>query len=160
MGSRLFRIGVIHSTYSIILNYSRTLSEINSPVIKSTMEDLFKLFVYERLEELAAPALAADAVTGAHFIFIQNLKEQIMERLAPHGLVLAEGMQWPNESLGSAIADENEKPYDNLYNWANKFGRLNRDKGVHPAILKHWLPYSQRNNASLTPEMRAARDRL
>lgn len=47
-------------------------------------------------------------------------------KIKDDSLVLAEAFIFNEKTFRSAIADNNEKPYDNLYNIARTYGALNK----------------------------------
>lgn len=57
---------------------------------------------------------------------MKNYFEELLEKLMVDALVLAETFIVTEYTLHSAIADSNEKPYDNLYNMAKSVGALNK----------------------------------
>lgn len=79
-------------------------------------------------------------------------------------LVLSEGLQFTDEMLLSAIAMENEDPYGNLFEWAKKFGRVNREEGDGNKLIRvlrdEWIGKSLEREMRLTREERDMRDRL
>lgn len=161
MGSRLVRIGQIHTTYSIIKNFNYMLTDIKDPSISSAYNNLFLLFCYNQFEELASPALASSILKPEHCLEIQDLKEEIYSKLDDDALVLAEGLQFSDNMLLSAISLDNGEPYQNLYDWARKFGRLNKTHGdAHMSIIRNWLPYFREREGFLSEEEKRMRDKL
>lgn len=83
---------------------------------------------------------------------MQVVKEELLNYLDTHALVLAEGIQVHDDVLMSALGHSNGKPYENLYSWAMKYGSLNQmENGVHPGIKKYYHPYrdeiTRKNNS-------------
>lgn len=77
-----------------------------------------------------------------HLVWVQELKEEMLLELDPHALVLCEGPQFDDELVMSALGHSNGKPYENLYNWATKYGRMNHlPNRVHPGIEKYHHEY-------------------
>jgi hypothetical protein len=96
------------------------------------------------VEEYAASLLEAGAITPGNIEQFNSQKIQLLDKLKPHGLVLAEGMQWDDAFLGSAIGSSDKDPYETLYNWAKQLGQLNQfENQIHPAVLEFQLKISK-----------------
>lgn len=160
MGSRLRKIGALHSVFDIARNFLDMIPTIEDQLIQEVYYKLFKLFCYTMMEEYAAAFTSSNTLLPAHFNVIQELKEQIYEYLTPHALKLAEGIQFDDNLLTSAIAHSNEKPYENLYEWSKKYAVLNRHGDIHPSVQKHLVPYVQEQERKLGIEQRRVRDKL
>lgn len=62
-------------------------------------------------------------------------------------MVLVEAAKLEDWNLKSAIAHENGKPYDNLYEYAKTYGMLNKyTDNIHPAIKEFYLPWRKQLN--------------
>ena len=161
MGSKLSKIGEIQAVYLITKLFRRRIKEIEDKVIQEAYTHLYRLFCLQRFEEYSTYVVSSRALSGEHFELFQNQKVQIYESLTPHGLKLAEGFPFTEKLLFSAIALENESPYENLYNWAKQYGRINQSVKVHPDLTRIWLPASKRLfNEALTAEERENQDKL
>lgn len=145
MGSNLVKAGRIHALYSVLDNVYKRYLQIEQPEIKIQLERLFILFALRKIEELAVFFVSPGSITDDHLDLIQEFKEKVYEELTPHALTLAEGTKHRDWTLFSAIGHSNGKPYENLYEWANKYSLLNQlEDRVHPEMLKSWLPYSKK----------------
>lgn len=136
------------------------ISSIQDETIRTVYYQLFRLFAYITIEVHAVDFISSGTLNSVHMGHIQNLKEELYESLAPHALKLAEAIPFDENTLASAIAHSNEKPYENLYNWAREFGTLNRHGGVHPAVRQRLLPFMEKRELKLTRSEREIRDRF
>lgn len=137
------------------------LNEVKDSAISAAYNKLFHLFSYCQLEEIAAEGLAAGILKPEHFLAIQDLKEGVYTALKNDALVLAEGLQFTDKLLLSAIAMDDGKPYEHLYEWAKNHARLNRaPNGIHQVLMKNWIPFADQRESVLTAEERLARDKL
>ena len=144
IGSRLLEMGRFQALYSMLLYTQERIEDIEDSEVKQSYTDLALLFGVHFMQQMSRVFFGAGCFTSEHVLAIQVAKETLMERIHPNALVLSEGINFPEFVYGSAIADSNEKPYENLFNWAKEFGQLNQFKdGIHPEMVKTWLPYSK-----------------
>ena len=105
---------------------------------------LFQIAAFNLADEYASALLESGGVTAEHIEYYLQQKDILLDRLKDDGLVLAEGMQWNDELMGSAIGSSDKEPYETLYKWAKELGTLNRfDNQIHPAVIEHQLKLSK-----------------
>lgn len=138
---RLARIYSVQLIIESALESYRTLE--NGP-IKTAMTSIIRLFAINQIEENAGTLLLTTALTQETLEALLNQKNQLLEDLSPDALVLAEGWQYDDVFLNSALALQKDNPYDNLYSWAKEHGTLNRfENQIHPGVKEHQLKVSR-----------------
>ena len=142
VGSRLWEMGKLHGIVSIAANAMDRMATIKDRVLKEVMDKVLNLFLIDQIEVFSQSLGRSKSIKLSTFAHIQERKEELLEAIDPHALVLAEGARVPDNILMSAIGHSNAKPYENLYKWAKEFGALNQhpDK-IHPGIRKYYHPY-------------------
>lgn len=137
MGYQLLNMGKCHSILVITEHFLKKLESLPEGPIKTAIKSLAVVYTHEIFKEFSVNLLESGSITGEHLTILNELMEEHLEKLTPDILVLAEALQIPDEALGSAIAANNGKPYDNLYTWAKNYGSMNQfPDGVHPAIIQ------------------------
>ena len=109
--------------------------KINEPTIKEAIAKLIELQAINLAEEHALELVIGGAFNQGHSEYFIKRKLDLIDLLTDDALVLAEGMQWPDEFLASAIGSAEKHPYDTLYSWAKSMGKLNQYANqIHPSI--------------------------
>lgn len=93
------------------------------------------LFLINRIKENTSTLLEFNLVCPKLIKNLDNHHRVLLEKIKPNCLVLSEAFVFNEKLLHSAIADENEKPYDNLYSLAKTYGALNK-VNLAPYYLK------------------------
>jgi len=110
-------------------------SKIQDPAIKTAISQLIELQAINLTEEHASALILGGALTHGHSEFLIKRKLELIDLLTDDALVLAEGMQWPDDFLASAIGSSDKHPYETLYSWAKSMGQLNQYADqIHPSI--------------------------
>ena len=153
---------MLHTLTSIFKHFEKRTKDVKTQPLEECYRKLMLVFVFNQLEKHAAPLIASGSLSQAHFGLMTNLKNSFYEWLSPHSLKLAEAIPYSDKLLFSALASTNEKPYENLYEWARKYAQLNqRENNPHPAIIKYWIPFSKRMKREyLTPQDRENQAKL
>jgi len=60
------------------------------------------------------------------FQAINRKRESLLAELRPEALTLMEAFEYSDNTLQSAIAHSNGRPYENLIEWARKHNSINR----------------------------------
>lgn len=150
LGSELLDLGKVQGTYIIIKNIIKNSRELKDPVLKQVFNDLFTYLSLDMIVSNMKVIIQSGALNREHVKLMRELKEELIESIAPHALVLCEGVSVDDKWLMSSIGHSNGQPYENLYNLAKSIGQLNQfTDGIHPAIKEHYLPYRQRILAKL-----------
>ncbi len=137
MGLQLLNMARCHSIVTLTDNFYSKLLTLEEGPIKSAILSLGVIYTHEIFKEFSSSLFESGSLKGEHMELIIELLEEHIEKLTPDLLVLAEGIPIADEVLMSAIAHNNCKPYENLYDWAKKYGSLNHlPDGVHPEIAK------------------------
>jgi len=89
------------------------------------MDKALNLFMIDQIEVFSQALGRSLSIKLSSFAYIQERKEELLEDIDPHALVLAESAEVDDNLLMSAIGHSNGQPYENLYNWAKEFGSLN-----------------------------------
>lgn len=144
LGSRLWSMGKVHGVYSIARNAVQRLATLKAGLLKEVLSKVFVYFMLDMAVTHSSLLARTESVDSESFSIVQEIKEDLLEYIDDHALVLAESIRIPDESLMSAIGHSNGKPYDNLFKWANEYGALNQlPDGVHPGIIKYFHPYRE-----------------
>lgn len=138
MGVRLQAIGKIHTIYTISYESYAESKLIEDAKIREVVSDVILYFLIESIEEYAVFIIQSNAILPEQIALLREKAEELIEKIDPHLLKLCEAYQLDDTLLWSAIGHSNGKPYENLYEWAKKFGQLNKlGPEGHPAILKY-----------------------
>lgn len=144
LGIEITKIGKLHSFIKVVKNFKKSFENVKIPVVKNTLNDLLRLVLIDAVGNEASLLLEAGAISKYHMEILQEVKEEIFERIAPHALVLVEAADIRDEILGSALGHSNGKPYENLFKMAKEFGTLNQfENSVHPA-MKSYLDWRKK----------------
>ena len=142
VGSRLWEMGKLHGIVSIVANAMDRMSIIKDQALKDVQDKVLNLFLIDQIEVFSQTLGRSKSIKLSSFAHIQERKEELLEAIDPHALVLAESAGVPDHILMSAIGHSNGKPYENLYKWAKEFGSLNQHSDrIHPGIKKYYHPY-------------------
>ena len=137
MGVQLLNMGKCHSLVAITENFYNKIQSLPEGPIKSAIHSLAIIYACEILKEMSANLMESGSLNPDHIEILSELMEEHIEKITPDLLVLAEAIPIQDEVLMSAIGHSNGKPYENLYEWAKKYGSLNHfPDGVHPEIAK------------------------
>ena len=118
--------------------------------IKKAVTGLFSLASINLIEEYAACLVESGVLTADHIKLLFARKDALLDELKPHGLVLAEAMQWDDQLLASAIATQDKDPYETLFKWAKEEGALNQyENQIHPSVSKYQLKVSRSREQKL-----------
>lgn len=150
LGTELLDLGKVQGTFIVIKNIIKSARDINDPVLKQVFNDVFTYLNLDLIVSNMKVIIQSGALNREHVKLMRELKEELIESIAPHALVLCEGVTVEDRWLQSSIGHSNGQPYENLYNLAKSIGQLNKfTDGIHPAIKEHYLPYRQRLLAKL-----------
>ena len=110
-------------------------SKVQDPAIKKAISQLIELQAINLAEEHASALVLSGSLVQGHSEHFIKRKLDLIDLLSDDALVLAEGMQWPDAFLASAIGSSDKHPYETLYNWAKNMGQLNQFADqIHPSI--------------------------
>ena len=139
VGSDSLRLAKYFAVQLILeLGWSATKAVQASPAIKSSLEKLFMINAVFLIDDYASGLFESGSMTGNHIDMALNIRNRLYDEVRDDTLVLAEGMQWDDLHLASAIGSSNSDPYENLYNWAKNFGQLNQYQDqVHPGVIHY-----------------------
>ena len=140
LGMKLLNIGKIHTVYTIAYEATSEINDLPDLLIRNVLSDVLLYFIIEMIEEYSAFFIESDSINADQMVMLKEKREELVDTLSPHLLKLCEGLQIPDQHLTSAIGHSNGKPYENLYEWAKKYGSLNKYAVEgHPAIHQHKL---------------------
>lgn len=94
--------------------------------VKATLTNLALIFAIDQIFEHASLFIYSKTLNGEVLRTLKDLYESLLSKLLPEVLVLAEAFIPDDFVLFSAIADNNEKPYENLYNLTKKVTMTNQ----------------------------------
>ena len=137
-------LGRVYSIQTILEAAWEAIRETPSGEIKNALYKLFDMCSASLIEQFAAQLTQSGAINFAHLEVAFNKKNELLESLKNDGLVLAEGMQWPDAYLASAIGSSNKNPYETMYEWAYTIGTMNQfPNQIHPAVKEYQLETSR-----------------
>ena len=140
MGMKLLNIGKLHTVHTIGYESISQVATLSDKTIRDTINDVLLYFIIEIIEEYFALFLQSSTLNQDQIAVLREKREELTEMLSPHLLKLCEGFQYTDHFLHSAIGHSNGKPYENLYEWAKKYGSLNRySMEGHPAVHQYKL---------------------
>ena len=145
LGSRIYKIGRLHALSYMCKNVDLFIQEnCSSPKTRSVLENMLRYLYIGIIEEELGSLVEAGVVNHAHMLCMEQAREELLEEISVHALVLCEALQLEDEFLGSAIAHSNGNPYQNLYEQAKELGRLNQFvDGIHPALKEIYHPWKK-----------------
>jgi acyl-CoA oxidase len=126
IGIKLLEVSRIHT---ILFTFEFFLDHVNTIKHEATHKSLMNLALLFAIDALienthifaALNVVSSDQIGNAKFFL-----EELLDNIFNDSLVLAEAFVPDDYILFSAIADSNEKPYENLYNLAKKVGSMNQ----------------------------------
>ena len=143
---RLYAVGRLHSVGSICKNAASYLESRKdlSPAARGVVKDLLRYLYIVSIEQEIVRIMEADCLNKNHLVAMEEAKEEILERVSVHLLILTEALDVSDFRLGSAIAGSDGKPYETLYAWAKEYGVLNRyEGGIQPGIIEMYHPWKK-----------------
>lgn len=126
IGIHVFECAKLFSILFTFDFFNRFVTELKHAETKRVFQDLGRLFIIELTLECAGILLPMKILSAEQLRVLQKEFERLLDSLFPDALVLAEGWILDDYTLHSAIANSNEKPYENLYNLAKTSGILNK----------------------------------
>ena len=137
-GNENLRLAKIYSILFVVQNAADQCQMIQEPSLREKIGLMVELASISFFEEVAMTLLEAGAMEPRETGEMHRRKDEILDLIKEDGLLLAEGMQWRDEHLWSAIGSSDKEPYETMYDWAKRFGVLNRyDDKIHPAIIEY-----------------------
>lgn len=154
LGSRNWGIGKLHGVVSIARNAMKRMQALKQKTLVEVYKKVLNFFLLDMIEVHTDLLVRTGSIQGESLEDVQEIKEELLEYLDDHALVLAEGTRAHDKMLMSAIGHSNGKPYENLYKFAKEYGALNTlEKGVHPAMIKYYHPYRNRMEKKLNQKL-------
>lgn len=138
-GISLTETAIAHTQFTMHSYYLEAASTIQQPTLKKVMMKLCTLYGIEKVIERASQVFETGIIGPDGFRLLSQQRERLLLELRPEALSLIEAFGYSDNVLQSAIGHSNEKPYENLINWARRYNRLNRPeqrKEVIEAIRK------------------------
>jgi hypothetical protein len=150
VGVENLQLAKIYSIHLILNLGLETIKRINNEQVRDVIRKAFNYQALTLAEEYGWALLQAGIATREHLEMFVNKKLDLLSELSDHLLVLAEGLQWPDSFLGSAIGSSDKEPYETLYTWAKSIGTLNRyENQVHPAVLEYQMKVAKHREQRL-----------
>lgn len=144
VGNDCQRLAKVFSVQLIMDSVRERLQSVKTEHLKSVLERLLTLGFINLTDEYSSPLVESGGLNPEHISSMLDKRNALLDELRNDGLVLAEGMQWPDSSLGSAIGSSDKDPYETLYHWAKTMGQLNQYEGqIHPAVIEYQLKTSR-----------------
>ena len=123
---RLFEIAKLHiMVFSLQFFVDRLTVSTHVPT-KTALCNLANLFAIESILECSSILLDAEVVTSTFLSQCKSAFEDLLEKIHPDALFLAEHNIPDDFILYSAIADTNEEPYENLFKLAKAHSVMNK----------------------------------
>lgn len=134
LGIKLFELGKIHTIGFSIENAFNYADKVEHRGTKQAIESLIFFFIYDMLIENANIFVSQGCITPEVLCWVRELYEEGLEDIKPDCLSLIDAFIPDSYTLVSAIAHDNEKPYENLYRWAKGSGALNQVDLITPYL--------------------------
>lgn len=128
--------------------FLQSLQLVKCEELRKSLENLGLLFLVTQIRENSSALLEFGLVNQK---FMQNSSAfllELLDRIKKDSLVLAEGFISSEASLRSALADPNEKPYENLFSMAKTFGALNKE-----SFASHYVNTIGRSSLETYPKV-------
>lgn len=150
VGNDILKLAKVYSVQLSLSSAWKHISNLRDGPIKQAVQRLYEFSCISIVEEFALPLLETDSLTSEQASQTSARKDQLLEELKDDGLVLAEGMQFSDDFLGSAIGSQDKDPYETLYKWAKQYGQMNQflDQ-THPKIREYQLRDAHENSQKL-----------
>lgn len=120
--------------------------------LHEVLENLLLVAIINACKDSCSLLLEAEAINSTLLNEMTSKKEELLDTLKPYGLMLAEGMQFEDGFLASAIGSQDKDPYETLFNWASTLGKLNKIQ-PNPAAVENYLGYSKAQQAKLDQKL-------
>lgn len=134
VGIKLFEMSKIYTIAFSLLNAFQYSENVTDSATRDALENLFFLFAFEMIIENASLLVTHDCITPDILSWARELYEEGLVRAKPDALVLADAFVPDSFGLYSALASDNERPYENLYRWAKKSAALNHVDLITPYL--------------------------
>lgn len=125
-GVRVFECAKLHTVMFTLETFINSQNDLNKKNVKDVYTDLSLLFAIDQILEFCHLFIAFDVFDGEFIELLKTTYESVLERLKNDALVLSEIFVPDDYILFSAIANSNEKPYENLYKLAKETGMSNQ----------------------------------
>ena len=150
MGNDNQRLAKIFSVQYVIESSIGHCKSITNQPIRSAITSLVELGAIHFIEELSSFVLESGSLEPNQLSVLLERSCSLLDELKDDGLLLAEGLQWRDEHLATAIGNSDKDPYETLYLWAKQYGSLNKyDNQIHPALAKFQIPLSRERGQKL-----------
>ena len=138
------RLARVFSVQLILDAGLKRFDSVKQGATRDAIYKLFRLAAINLADEYTSALLESGGITSEHLEHFLEQKDKLLDELKDDGLVLAEGMQWEDELLGSAIGSSDKEPYETLFKWAKELGALNQfENQVHPGVIDYQLKLSK-----------------
>ena len=145
---RLYEASKLHIVLFMFDFFIQTIQATEHAGTKTALTNLALLFINDALLENVQLLFSVGVMKPEVVKRAEEQREALLEALRPEALVLAESYLAGEAYTMSAIADVNEKPYENLYNIAKKFGALN-----NVDLSGHYLQTIRKASLETYPEV-------
>ena len=126
IGIHMFEIAKLHTILFTIDYFMQYIADVQCNETKAAMLKLAHLFIVDQTLETTSLHVSGGSINSAQIRTLQAQLEKLLEELFKDALMLSEAFVVSDYTLFSALADSNEKPYENLYNLAKNAGIVNR----------------------------------
>jgi acyl-CoA oxidase len=123
---RLFEVAKLHIIVFSLQFFIDILAKSTHLPTKSALINMANLFAIDSILEFSSILLQCNVINNNFVSQCKIAFEDILEKLHPDALLLAEHNIPDDFSLFSAIADVNEQPYENLLKLARAHGMMNK----------------------------------
>lgn len=107
LGTELLDLGKVQGTYIVIKNIIKNSRELKDPVFKQVFNDLLTYLNLDLIVSNMKVIIQSGALNREHVKLMRELKEELIESIAPHALVLCEGVSVDDKWLMSSIGHSN-----------------------------------------------------
>ena len=137
-GNHMIEASVIHGYYVNLKFFNEKISVLSDCPLKKALSKLGLITAIFWMNQMASAIFSSGAADQTFFEIASQNYENLLDEIHPDALVLAEGYQFTESYIqhNSAIANSNGKIYENLMDYAKKYGAQNKFD-VHPTMQEY-----------------------
>ena len=138
----------MHTLVFTFDHFIKNIREVNDNESYRALLDLAILFALEQIIENSYILITFDVVDSQVLLEAKNLYEKLLVSIKPNIVVFTDVFAPDDYILYSALGDQNEKPYENLYRMARDLSAINKVD-----LTKHYLETIRRASLRMYPKL-------
>lgn len=148
VGVEMFEASKLHTIALSAELFRQSFKFVQCEEMKKSLENLGFLFLMTQIRENSSNLLEMGLIDQKFISNSDTFLRELLGRIRGDCLVLAEGFIISESVLRSALADQNEKPYENLFHMAKTFGALNKE-----SFASHYVNTIKRSSLETYPKL-------